>query len=282
MTGLLLVDKPAGPTSFDVIRRLRPALGQKLGHAGTLDPFATGLLLVLAGRATRLATFLSGLDKSYRAVVQFGAVSSTLDPEGEIEPTGAAADAESVRVAARGMTGTVLQQVPLASAVRVGGERSYARMRRGETAPPPPREVRIDAIDVEGFDPAAQRAVITVRCSKGTYVRQVAADLGAATGAGAYCCELRRLGVGPFGVDEAGSPEQIAASPGGPWFRSLRDALPHVPERMLSAAEREDVRHGRAVEGDATGTVRLVYEGELVAVARGADGGLRPVAVLAP
>ena len=174
------MDKPAGPTSFDVIRRLRPVLGQKVGHAGTLDPFATGLLLILAGKATRLATFLSGLDKSYRAVVQFGAESSTLDPEGEIRPTGGTAAEEAVRSAAREMTGAVMQQVPLASAVHVGGERSYARMRRGETAAPPPREVRIDALDVEAFDVAAQRATIHVRCSKGTYVRQIAADLGSA------------------------------------------------------------------------------------------------------
>ena len=282
MTGLLLVDKPAGPTSFDIIRRLRPVLGSKLGHAGTLDPFATGLLLILAGRATRLATFLSGLDKSYRAVIQFGAESSTLDPEGELRPTGLTADEASLRQAAAGMTGQVLQQVPLASAVRVGGERSYARMRRGEVTAPPPREVRIDALDLEAFDQAAQRATIHVRCSKGTYVRQIAADLGTATGAGAYCAELRRLTVGPFSLDEAGTPGQIEEQPQGPWLRNLREALPHLPERLLTGQEREAVRHGRTVDGNATGPVRLVYDGELVAVARGGEGGLQPVAVLQP
>src|ERR671934_2182257 len=109
LTGLVLVDKPAGPSSFGVLRSLRPALGPKLGHAGTLDPFATGLLLVLAGRATRLATYLSGLDKRYRAVVQFGAVSTTLDPEGEIEETGGATNRADVRAAAERLRGTVVQ-----------------------------------------------------------------------------------------------------------------------------------------------------------------------------
>src|SRR6266498_3440150 len=124
LTGLVLVDKPAGPSSFGVLRSLRPALGAKLGHAGTLDPFATGLLLVLVGRATRLATYLSGLDKRYRAVVQFGAVSTTLDPEGDLEPTGATADEDAVRAAARALTGEITQAVPAASAVKVAGRRS--------------------------------------------------------------------------------------------------------------------------------------------------------------
>src|SRR6478672_11656876 len=126
VTGLLLVDKPAGQSSFGVLRGLRPALGRKLGHAGTLDPFATGLLLVLAGRATRLAAYLSGLDKRYEAVVQFGAVSTTLDPEGTLEPTGATTDADAVAAAAAGMTGDVMQAVPSAST----GSRSAGSTRR--------------------------------------------------------------------------------------------------------------------------------------------------------
>src|SRR5262249_26383852 len=161
---------------FDVLRQLRPSLGRKLGHAGTLDPFATGLLLVLAGRATRLATYLSGLDKTYRAVVQLGATSSTLDGEGELTSTGASTDEPALREAAASLTGVIEQRVPLASAVRVDGERSYARMRRGETAPPPPRTVRIDRLDVLEFDDTRQQASIEVACSKGTYVRQIAAD----------------------------------------------------------------------------------------------------------
>src|SRR6476646_569938 len=204
LTGLVLVDKPAGPSSFGVLRSLRPALGPKLGHAGTLDPFATGLLLVLAGRATRLAAYLSGLDKRYEAVVQFGAVSTTRDPEGDLTPTGATTDAAAVASAAAGMTGDVLQAVPAASAVKVDGRRSYARMRAGEAVAAPPRRVRISRLEVEAFDEETQRARIAVECSKGTYVRQIAADLGAATGAGAYCIALRRTGVGDFDVSDAG------------------------------------------------------------------------------
>jgi tRNA pseudouridine55 synthase len=281
LTGLVLVDKPAGPSSFGVLRSLRPALGTKLGHAGTLDPFATGLLLVLAGRATRLATYLSGLDKRYEAVVQFGASSTTLDPEGDIEPTGGVTDADAVAAAAAGLTGEVLQAVPAASAVKIDGRRSYARMRAGEAVAAPPRRVRIDRLDVRGFDDDAQQARIAVACSKGTYVRQIAADLGEATGAGAYCLELRRTAVGEFAVSDAAAPAAVLDEPRGPWFRGPADALPHLPARELVPAEAEAVRHGRALQLDGeTGPVRLLSGGDLVAIGEPRDDALRPVVVL--
>jgi len=281
LTGLVLVDKPAGPSSFGVLRSLRPALGAKLGHAGTLDPFATGLLLVLAGRATRLATYLSGLDKRYEAVVQFGATSTTLDPEGDIEPTGHVTDAGTVAAAAAELTGDVLQAVPAASAVKIDGRRSYARMRAGETVAAPPRQVRIGRLDVGEFDQEAQRARLTIECSKGTYVRQIAADLGDATGAGAYCLELRRTAVGEFEVSAAGSPADILAEPRGSWFRPPAAALPHLPARELDPSEAEAARHGRALDARAeTGPVRLLSGGELVAIGEPRDGRLRPVVVL--
>jgi tRNA pseudouridine55 synthase len=281
VTGLLLVDKPAGQSSFGVLRGLRPVLGRKLGHAGTLDPFATGLLLVVAGRATRLATYLSGLEKGYDAVVQFGAVSTTLDPEGEITPAGPATDAGAVEDAAAGLVGEIVQAVPAASAVKVDGERAYARMRRGEAVEPPPRPVTIHRLDVRGFDTEMQRASISVRCSKGTYVRQLAADLGAATGAGAYCLELRRTHVGRFELTDAGTPEEIARDPLGPWYRSAADALPHLPARALDDAEQRDVSHGRALDlhGE-DGFTRLVHDGELRAVAEPRGERLQPVVVL--
>ena len=281
VTGLLLVDKPSGPSSFAVLRGLRPALGRKLGHAGTLDPFATGLLLVVAGRATRLATYLSGLAKAYTAIVQFGAVSTTLDPEGDIAAAGPATDAAAVRAAAKNLTGDILQAVPAASAVHVDGERAYARMRRGEGVAPPARHVRVERLDVVAFDERTQRATIAVACSKGTYVRQLAADLGTATGAGAYCRELRRTVIGPFSVADAGSPEQVAADPRGRWYRSPADALPHLPARMLDEAEREDVAHGRALRRlDEDGITRLVADGELRAIAEPRGERLHPVVVL--
>ncbi len=285
ITGLVLVDKPAGPSSFAVLRGLRPALGRKLGHAGTLDPFATGLLLVLAGRATRLAPYLSGLDKRYRATVQLGAVSTTLDPEGEIELTGREADGAELRAAAAAMVGDVMQAVPAASAVHVDGQRAYARMRRGEVVTPPPRAVHIDRLAVIGFDAATQQAVVEVTCSKGTYVRQIAADLGEATGAGGYCRELRRTAVGPFLIGSAGTPDQIAANTHGDWCRTAAEALAHLPLRELTDAERTDVSHGRAIRrGSIDGSgeaVRLVSGGDLVAVAEASDAHLHPVTVLA-
>ena len=281
VTGLYLVDKPAGPSSFAVLRGLRPALGKKLGHAGTLDPFATGLLLVVAGRATRLATYLSGVDKTYEAVVQFGAVSTTLDPEGEITAAGPATDAAAVAAAARGLVGEITQAVPAASAVKVDGERAYARMRRGETVVPPPRRVTIHRLDVAAFDAGTQRATIAVRCSKGTYIRQLAADLGSATGAGAYCRALRRTHVGRFDVADAGSPDDIRADPLGRWFRSAADALPHLPARALDDSEQRDIAHGRALQRHGEdGVTRLLAGGELRAVAEPRGEQLQPVVVL--
>jgi tRNA pseudouridine55 synthase len=281
VTGLLLVDKPAGGSSFAVLRGLWPALGRKLGHAGTLDPFATGLLLVVAGRATRLATYLSGLDKSYEAVVQFGAVSTTLDPEGEITPAGPPTDAGAVTAAAQALVGEIEQAVPAASAVKVDGERAYARMRRGEAVVPPPRRVTIHRLAVERFDAETQRAAIAVRCSKGTYIRQVAADLGAATGAGAYCMQLRRTQIGQFDVADAGSPDEICADPFGRWYRSAADALPHLPARALDDAEQLDVAHGRALRRHGEdGVTRLLAGGELRAVAEPRGEKLQPVVVL--
>ncbi|HEU0192558.1 MAG TPA: tRNA pseudouridine(55) synthase TruB [Gaiellales bacterium] len=280
--GLVLVDKPAGPSSFAVLRSLRPALGRKLGHAGTLDPFATGLLLVLAGRATRLATFLSGLDKRYRATVQFGATSTTLDPEGELTRGDEATDEEAVRRAAADMVGELDQRVPAASAVHIEGERAYRRLRRGETVEIPSRRVRIDALEVRSWDARSQRAEIEIACSKGTYVRQVAADLGEATAAGAYCLALRRLAVGPFSVDRAAPPERIREEPGQRLIPPAR-ALPHLAAHELAAEERSAISHGQPIscDGHDGATVALVAGGELLAVARGQDGQLRPLAVFA-
>jgi tRNA pseudouridine55 synthase len=281
ISGLVLVDKPAGPSSFAVLRSLRPALGRKLGHAGTLDPFATGLLLVLAGRATRLATFLSGLDKRYRATVQFGARSTTLDPEGEITGGAATTDEQSVRQAAASLVGELDQRVPAASAVHVDGERAYRRLRRGEAVETPSRRVRIDALEVRSWQAQAQQAEIEIVCSKGTYVRQVAADLGEATSAGAYCLTLRRLTVGPFSVADAAPPERILEAP----KRCLippAQALPHLARRELSAGEQVAISHGQPIPGGGhDGAVALIADGELLAVAHEQGGQLRPLAVFA-
>jgi tRNA pseudouridine55 synthase len=281
ISGLVLVDKPAGPSSFAVLRSLRPALGRKLGHAGTLDPFASGLLLVLAGRATRLATFLSGLDKRYRATVQFGARSTTLDPEGEITAETAATDEQSVRHAIADLVGEHDQRVPAASAVHIAGERAYRRLRRGETVETPTRRVRIDSLELCSWDGDAQRAEIEIACSKGTYVRQVAADLGEATSAGAYCLALRRLTVGPFSVADAAPPARVLEAPGRCLIPPAQ-ALPHLARHELSAGEQVAISHGRPIPGGGhEGAVALIAGGELLAVAREQEGQLCPLAVFA-
>jgi len=190
--GVLLVDKPAGITSHDVVARVRRGRDAKVGHAGTLDPFATGLLVVLVGReATREQARFMELPKAYRAVARFGATSTTGDPEGEITETGVVPPAELDLP-----TGTIRQSTPEFSAVKVGGERAYRRARRGEKLEMPPRIVEVHRFTELWRE--GDRAEFEVECSSGTYVRTLIADLG-----DAYCLELRRTAIGPFEVDEA-------------------------------------------------------------------------------
>jgi tRNA pseudouridine55 synthase len=188
---VVIVDKPAGITSHDAVARAKRAFGMKTGHAGTLDPFATGLLIVLLGRqATREQARFMGLRKTYRATARFGAVSTTGDPEGEITETGVIPGELELP------TGEVRQRPPTYSAIKVRGERAYKRARRGEDFEMPERQVtvyRFDLLSREG-----DQAEFEIECSSGTYVRTLIADLG-----DAYCTALRRTAIGPFGVDEA-------------------------------------------------------------------------------
>jgi tRNA pseudouridine55 synthase len=281
--GLLLLDKPAGGSSFGAIAGLRPVLGRRVGHAGTLDPFATGLLLVLAGRATRLARFLSGLDKRYRATVRFGERSTTDDPEGELEPTGARTDEAAVTAALAGLRGPIVQVPPAASAIHVDGERAYRRFRRGETVTVPARAVTVHALELVAFDEERQQAELDVRCSTGTYVRAIARDLGEAVGTGAHCAALRRTAVGPFDVADAATPEAARAQPfAAPHWREPADAVGHLASVRLDDAALAAVRHGRAVPvAAADGPVALLApDGALVAVGAAVDGVARPETVL--
>jgi tRNA pseudouridine55 synthase len=195
---VLLVDKPAGVTSHDVVARLRRNHAGKGGHAGTLDPFATGLLIVLIGRrATREQRRFMELAKTYRATARFGAVSTTGDPEGEITETGVVPAGELELP-----TGPIRQRTPAFSAVKLGGERAYRRARRGERLEMPERDVvvhRFVCLSREG-----DRAVFEIECSSGTYVRTLIADLG-----DAYCESLRRTRIGPFEVEEADEEQPI-------------------------------------------------------------------------
>jgi tRNA pseudouridine55 synthase len=194
--GVLLYDKPAGVTSHDIVARVRRERGEKAGHAGTLDPFATGLLLVLLGRATRLQRFLVGLPKTYLAAARLGWRSSTGDPDGELTETGCVPGSLELP------TGTVRQRVPMTSAVRVGGERLYKKAHRGEVVQTPERDVQVYRAELLGRE--GELARYEIECSTGTYVRTLVETL-----ADAYCAELRRTAIGPFQVGDAG--EEIPA-----------------------------------------------------------------------
>ncbi len=188
---VLLCDKPAGTTSHALVRRVRRERGCKAGHAGTLDPFATGLLLVMLDEATRLQRFLTDLPKTYLATARLGWRSSSGDPEGELTETGRRP--ESLELP----TGTVRQRVPMTSAVRVGGERLYRKARRGETVTTPPRDVEVHRAELLSHE--GELARYEIECSSGTYVRTLIETLG-----DAYCAELRRTAIGPFRVEDAG------------------------------------------------------------------------------
>ncbi len=265
---VLLVDKPAGPTSFGCVARVRDALGGrkvKVGHAGTLDPFATGLLTLLVGRATRLAPYLVGLDKRYRATVQLGARSDTGDPEGTLAPNGGPLpEPAALARACAEFVGEIAQVPPATSAIKVGGKRAYALARAGVEVDMPSRQVHVHALDVVSYD-----AVLDVHCSKGTYVRSLARDLGEALGCGAYCAELRRLAVGHLAIERAGTLDAVAADPlGGGWRMSCSDALVHLPVRELEPAERDALLHGRPIETRGEdGPMRCLCDGRLVCVA---------------
>ena len=253
--GVLLADKPAGISSHDVVAAERRSRGKgvKIGHAGTLDPFATGLLLILVGRATRAQRWLMALPKRYETVARLGWTSTTGDPEGELAP--GRTPAEPLRLP----TGRIRQRPPAYSAVRVGGRRAYALARAGEAVEVPEREVDVHRFEQRWRD--GERAGFVIECGSGTYVRSLIADLG-----DAYCLELRRTRIGPFDVADAGR------------LVPLDEALGFLPAVELRGDAARRAGHGVAVEGRADGTARLVDEDGLIALAEPrADGTLKPV-----
>jgi tRNA pseudouridine55 synthase len=259
MHGVLVVAKPAGPTSHDVVALVRRlAATRRIGHGGTLDPFASGVLPLFLGGATRLVEYHLADDKAYRATICFGATSTTDDLDGELTPVdGAAPTRDAVVDALVTFLGHQLQQPPIYSAIQVGGRRAYAMARAGELVELPPRSVHLKALDLvewEGTDPARPIAIVDVRCSAGTYVRALARDLGARLGGGAYLGALVRTASGPFTLDNAHSLDGIraAAADAGPdGVRALLlpgdtglDALPAV---ALTGPEIADALQGRFV-----------------------------------
>ena len=251
------MDKPAGVTSHDVVAGVRRDLdrGVKVGHAGTLDPFATGLLLVLVGQATRAQRFLMGLPKTYRAVARLGWVSDTGDRDGELVHSGRVPASLEIPV------GEQLQRPPAYSAVKVGGERLYEKARRGEAVEGEPRPVTVYRADC--LWRTEERAEFELEVSSGTYVRSLITDLG-----DAYCEELRRTAIGPFSVEDAGTEVP------------LDEALAFLPAVSLSEEQARVVGHGVAVPGQAsTEAVRMVSGSRLVAIGRPEDGAIKPFVV---
>jgi tRNA pseudouridine55 synthase len=257
--GILLIDKPAGKTSHDVVAAVRREhRGRRVGHAGTLDPFATGLLLVLIGRATRIQRYLMALPKSYETIARLGATSSTGDTEGEIAHTGRLPPDPP-----RLPTGELLQRPPAYSAVKVDGRRAYERARAGEEVVLAERPVTVRRFEQLWRD--GDRAAFAIECSAGTYVRALVADLG-----DAYCEELRRTAIGPFSIDDA-DPARIVA---------LAEALSFMPAVRLEGDDARRAAHGVAVAGAADAgvdAVLLVDDDGLIAVAEPRDGALKPV-----
>jgi tRNA pseudouridine55 synthase len=263
MDGVLLRAKPAGVTSHDVVAEVRRSLPRrtKVGHAGTLDPFATGLLLVLVGRATRAQRFFMELPKTYRAVARLGWTSTTGDRDGELVETGRIPESLEIPV------GEQLQTPPAYSAVKVDGRRAYEIARAGETPELQPRPVTVHRADLLWHE--GDRAAFEIECSSGTYVRSLVTALG-----DAYCDELERTAIGPFRLEDADADRVVA----------LSEALGFIPERILSEEEAADIRHGRRIPaaGSSAELARLTHKGDVLAVAEPRDGELQPVVVFAP
>ena len=262
--GVVLYPKPAGVTSHDVVARVRRTLReqtgekQRVGHAGTLDPFATGLLLVLVGAATRMQRFLMALPKTYRTVARLGWTSETGDRDGTLTETGRVPESPLVLP-----TGELMQRPPAYSAVKVGGERLYKKARRGEEVEAEPRPVTVYRFEELWRD--GDRVGLEIECSAGTYVRQLVADLG-----DAYCEELERTAIGHFRLEDA-DPQRIVP---------LEEALDFMPSVELDSDQVRVVARGGKIAGSGKGFTRLMHEGSLVAVAEPRDGLLRPRIVI--
>jgi len=258
LNGLVLVDKPVGPSSFDVVKRLRQRCGVKAGHAGTLDPQASGLLLCLLGPSTRLARYLVGLDKRYSTEIRLGLRTTTGDGEGDVLEETELASREQIGA----FEGEVELVVPRASAVKIEGQRAYRLHRRGVAVEMPTRRSTIHGLQVRRYEPLL--AELDLHVSSGTYVRAIADALGG------HCRTIRRSAVGPFRVEDADEARVLPPLA----------ALVMLAERALTSDEAEWVHYGRSVAGTEKGAVALHHEGRLVAVARGDGAELKPETVL--
>ena len=275
--GLLLVDKPAGVTSHDVVDSVRRTLAtKKVGHAGTLDPMATGLLLIGVGRATRLLRFLGGLAKTYEGTLRLGVETDTLDADGEVmreSPVDVTED--RLAEAMHGMVGESLQAPPAYSAVKVGGRKLYEAARAGDRLEAEPRPIRVDAFELLSFEPPD--ATFRVVCSGGTYVRVLAADVGAAVSTGAHLTTLRRTAIGPYRVEDAVAPDAVREP------LPIEAAVGHLPRLDLDADEAAAASHGRPLGPAGLAGPYAVFgpEGRLIGVYEDDGPRARPQVILA-
>jgi tRNA pseudouridine55 synthase len=289
--GLLVVDKQAGWTSHDVVAKLRGVYGQRrIGHAGTLDPDATGVLLVGLGRVTRLLRFLQEAGKTYQARVVFGVATETLDASGAVlERAEMDLTREQVEIAAKLFVGDIEQIPPMVSAIKVGGRRLYELARQGVEIERAPRAVRIDELVVDDFAPGPYpEATLTVQCSSGTYIRTLAADLGMALGGCAHLGTLRRTQVGPFTLDEAHDLDAIQSDPDA-LVLSPAEAVRDLEGVTVDSDCARAVAHGAtfaasAFLSDAAGPgpfATLDEAGRLLAIYERRGAGVKPAVVLA-
>jgi tRNA pseudouridine55 synthase len=286
--GLVVVDKPAGITSHDVVGRCRRIFGtRKVGHAGTLDPMATGVLVVGIERATKILGLLTTTDKSYSATIRLGQTTSTEDAEGEVLQTVSAVDVTDAQigVAVAALRGDIAQVPSAVSAIKVGGKRAYQLAREGQTVELASRDVRIDRFDVLAIrhHDGLVDVDVEVDCSSGTYIRALARDVGAALRVGGHLTALRRTRVGRFGLDQARTLDELADQPRLSY--TLDEAcLQSFPRRDLTAEEGEDTRHGRplkpaGIEGVYAATAP---DGQVIALLTDQANRTKPVVVLRP
>jgi len=280
LDGFFLIDKPCGPSSFDIIRMLRRPLSERsLGHAGTLDPMATGLLIVAAGRATRLLPFLPVDPKRYEFGVRFGAETDTLDSAGKVmQDNGRIPSAEELSAILPDFIGEQMQAPPRFSSLKVKGDRAYKLARENREFTLWPRSVTIRSLRLDGHDAAAGEARLTVACSTGTYVRSLARDIAHKLGTLGYASFVRRLSIGPFTVDAAVSPDLMDIRSR---MITIRDAFAAFPSVVLSAQQIRAMTNGHDVPIQADGDASLpvfAYDAasELIAVCARSAGGIHP------
>ncbi len=282
--GVLVIDKPEGPTSHDIVASARRSLGTRAGHTGTLDPLATGVLPLVLGKATRLSRFYQNQDKEYLARIGLGRATETYDREGAVVREGAVPELSTreVREFLDRFVGEIPQRPPLYSAVRVQGRRLYELARSRQHPEPPLRQVRIHGIEL--LERKRAKWTLQVRCSAGTYIRTLAHDLGKAVGCGAFLESLRRTRSGAFDLSQAVSPERMTEE----WDRAhfpLEKLLPELPLVELEDAEGSRVRHGGQVQVDLRlpgGWCRIFHEGRLVALGKTDAETIQPSIVLDP